>query len=206
MKIILASASPRRRDLVRQIGWTADVVSGHFDEVSSEDEAEKYLSCHENYRTYMKGMEGPDLVSAVNAFGKGLSVAGIRGDDIPVVSADTIVVLGNAILGKPGNRENAFHMLSMLSGREHMVKTSFAVFYKGKAHVETVTTRVYFRKLSEAEINAYIDTGEPMDKAGAYGIQGRGTVFVERIDGSYDNVVGLPLESLYKVLELGQMK
>lgn len=138
------------------------------------------------------------LVCAVNAFGKAKDAALRRGDDIPVVGADTIVVLEDRVLGKPGNREEAFSMLSSLSGKIHVVKTGMAILYRGKINLSVTATKVRFRHLKEEEIRKYIETGEPMDKAGAYGIQGLGTLLVDSISGSYDNVVGLPLTVLYE--------
>lgn len=117
---------------------------------------------------------------------------------IPVVGADTIVVLEDRVLGKPGNREEAFSMLRSLSGKTHVVKTGMAILYRGKISLSVTATQVRFRHLKEEEIRKYIETGEPMDKAGAYGIQGLGTLLVDSISGSYDNVVGLPLTVLYE--------
>lgn len=138
------------------------------------------------------------LVCAVNAFGKAEDAASRRGDMIPVVGADTIVVLEDRVLGKPGNREEAFSMLRSLSGKTHVVKTGMAILYRGKISLSVTATQVRFRRLKEEEIRKYIETGEPMDKAGAYGIQGLGTLLVDSISGSYDNVVGLPLTVLYE--------
>ena len=115
-------------------------------------------------------------------------------------NADTMVVLENEILGKPFDSNDAAAMLRKLSGRVHRVLTGVAVFYKTQNLVEVVETKVWFRSLSEIEINAYVATGEPFDKAGAYGIQGRGAVLVEKIDGCYNNVVGLPLTRLYQMM------
>ena len=102
------------------------------------------------------------------------------------------------MLGKPGNREEAFAMLHSLSGKTHVVKTGMAILYRGKISLSVTATQVRFRHLKEEEIRKYIETGEPMDKAGAYGIQGLGTLLVDSISGSYDNVVGLPLTVLYE--------
>ena len=117
-----------------------------------------------------------------------------------MIAADTMVVLENEILGKPFDSNDAAAMLRKLSGRVHRVLTGVAVFYKTQNLVEIVETKVWFRSLSEIEINAYVATGEPFDKAGAYGIQGRGAVLVEKIDGCYNNVVGLPLTRLYQMM------
>ena len=118
----------------------------------------------------------------------------------PVIAADTIVVLGNKILGKPTDPDNAKDMLRQLSGNVHEVKTAAVVLYRDKTMLQVITTRVHFRKLTEKRIDRYVSTGEPLDKAGAYGIQGKGADLVARIEGSYDNVVGLPLITVYNML------
>ena len=179
MLVRLASGSPRLLELLCQIGLEVDVYTSAFDEVSG-DNAEK--------------------VVAVNALGKGQVVVEQVGSEIPVIAADTMVVLENEILGKPFDSNDAAVMLRKLSGRVHRVLTGVAVFYKTQNLVEVVETKVWFRSLSEIEINAYVATSEPFDKAGAYGIQGRGAVLVEKIEGCYNNVVGLPLTRLYQMM------
>ena len=176
MLVRLASGSPRRLELLRQIGLEVDVYTSAFDEVSG-DNAEK--------------------VVAVNALGKGQVVVEQVGSEIPVIAADTMVVLENEILGKPFDSNDAAVMLRKLSGRVHRVLTGVAVFYKTQNLVEVVETKVWFRSLSEIEINAYVTTGEPFDKAGAYGIQGTFSIYVSGIEGDYFNVVGLPVSRLY---------
>lgn len=123
------------------------------------------------------------------------------GDELPVIAADTIVVIDNVILGKPQDAAAAKAMLHRLSGRTHQVMTGVAVRYKGQQLSKVCVTDVSFRQLTAEEIDAYIATGEPMDKAGAYGIQGRGAVLVEKINGCYNNVVGLPLSLLYLMMQ-----
>lgn len=196
MHIILASASPRRRELIRQIHWEADIEPGHFPEVTNEDEALAFIR-KEGLETAFAPFSHTDLVCAVNAFGKAKDTAR-KGDTLPVVGADTTVVLEGRVLGKPKDKEDAFSMLLSLSGRTHVVKTGMAILYRGKTSLSVTATEVTFRSLSEEEIRKYIETGEPMDKAGAYGIQGIGTLLVDTISGSYDNVVGLPLTVLYE--------
>lgn len=177
MIFILASGSPRRLELLRQIGIEPQV------ELS-------------NYHEEMRSSNPAELVMA-NAVGKGQSVVpNVTGDDV-VIAADTIVLLDNMILGKPKDREEAFKMLRNLSGKTHEVLTGVAVFYKGKKKVAVEKTIVKFRKLTDREIQNYVKTGEPLDKAGAYGIQGRGAIFINSIEGCYNNVVGLPLTRLY---------
>ena len=220
MKIILASGSPRRLQLLQQMGWTVDVHSQPFAEAETVNEATEALESLQN-RFLRSGKKGniendsvlsekdlslltpyrnADLVCAYNALGKGRAAAKVTGTGFPVVAADTIVVLGDQILGKPADRADAKYMLKLLSGKAHTVKTATVVLYKKKALLQVVTTNVHFRRLAEEEINWYVETGEPLDKAGAYGIQGKGAVLVERIEGSYDNVVGLPLTVVYEML------
>ncbi len=201
MHIILASASPRRRELVQQIGWSEEICPASFAEAETEAEAlsriaEEPASVQKQFQHF----HGADLVTLFNAYGKGKSVKEEKGDARPVVAADTVVVLGEQVLGKPKGEDGALAMLRLLSGKAHEVKTGLAVFHQGAVHLHVETTKVYFRELTEKEIRWYISTGEPTDKAGAYGIQGKGAVLVEKIEGSYDNVVGLPLTALYKLL------
>ena len=221
MKIILASGSPRRYDLLKQMGWDVEVRSLPFAEAETVSGAEEQLkilrnnflingAAQHNERFSEKDLvllsaySNADLVCAYNALGKGKAVATVAGTKVPVIAADTIVVLGEKILGKPADSADAVRMLRELSGREHEVKTATAVFYQDKTLLRVVTTKVHFRMLSEKETGWYVKTGEPLDKAGAYGIQGKGAVLVEKIEGSYDNVVGLPLSTLYEMfLKLG---
>lgn len=201
MHIILASASPRRRELVQQIGWSEEICPATFDEAETEAEARTRITEEPaEVQKQFANFHGADLVTLFNAYGKGKAVKEIKGDALPVVAADTVVVLGDQVLGKPKGEDGALAMLRLLSGKAHEVKTGLAVFHKGCVHLHVETTKVYFRTLTEKEIRWYISTGEPTDKAGAYGIQGKGAVLVEKIEGSYDNVVGLPLTALYKIL------
>ena len=117
-----------------------------------------------------------------------------------VVAADTIVVVDGAVLGKPHDEDEAFHMLKTLSGRGHEVMTGLNVWHEGKLRQEVVRTRVHFRPMTDAEIRAYIATGEPMDKAGSYGIQGYGAIFADHLEGDYFSVMGLPLCALARML------
>ncbi len=220
MKIILASGSPRRLQLLQQMGWTVEVHSLPFAEAETVNEAtekldslrKQFLFSGEKNHTHNEPIlsekdltlllpyRSADLVCAYNALGKGRAAAKVTGTGFPVVAADTIVVLGEHILGKPADPMEAKRMLKTLSGKIHAVKTATAVLYQKITLLQVVTTNVLFRKLTEEEINWYVGTAEPLDKAGAYGIQGKGAVLVERIEGSYDNVVGLPLATVYKML------
>lgn len=201
MHIILASASPRRRELIHQIGWTEDVLPSSFPEAETPEEAKtRIFEFPESVQQILSCQKGADLVTLFNACGKAKSIFEAKGAETAIVAADTVVVLDEDILGKPKDEEEARFMLRRLSGRAHEVKTGLSVYHKGHVHLHVETTRVYFRKLSASEIDRYVATGEPMDKAGAYGIQGKGAILVSRIEGSYDNVVGLPLARLYEMM------
>lgn len=160
-----------------------------------------YFEFPESVQQILSCKKGADLVTLFNACGKAKSIFAVKGAEAAIVAADTVVVLDEDILGKPKDEEAARLMLRRLSGRAHEVKTGLSVYHKGHVHLHVETTRVYFRKLSTSEIDRYVATGEPMDKAGAYGIQGKGAILVSRIEGSYDNVVGLPLARLYEMMK-----
>lgn len=180
MRVILASSSPRRLQLLQQIGIEAEVRPAAFDELSTGKMA--------------------DEVVLANAVGKCQAVCAACSDKVPVIAADTVVVLDGKILGKPKDAADAVRMLTELSGRTHKVLTGVAVSFDGRQLAEVCETEVIFRTLTAVEIADYVATGEPLDKAGAYGIQGRGAVFVEKINGCYNNVVGLPLTRLHLML------
>ena len=174
MRVILASKSPRRRELLSRIFPNFEII------VSDADE------------TLPEGLSPAECAEAV-ALRKGSAVAAEQGDDALVISSDTMVELGGVILGKPASAADAHRMLAMLSGKRHNVHTGVAVHYRGRVFSGVDTTRVEFRPLTESEIDEYIATGEPMDKAGAYGIQGKGGALVSGYDGNFDTVVGLSL-------------
>jgi septum formation protein len=175
MKVVLASASPRRAELLRQIGLKFEIDATH-----GTDET-------------VRAGEDPVAAAERLAREKAAACQAARPDADVVVAADTMVVLDGAILGKPSDPRDAGAMLGALSGRSHDVVTGFAIQAGGKTLAGSEVTHVRFRLLSPAEIAAYIATGEPLDKAGAYGIQGCAAVFVEGIAGDYFTVVGLPL-------------
>jgi septum formation protein len=173
MSIYLASQSPRRRELLAQIGVAYRVLNVDVEECRQQGETP------ENYVQRLsleKAKAGAGLV-----------------DDKPVLGADTIVVLDGDVLEKPQSEVDAVQMLLRLSGNTHQVITAVSVVFEGRSHTLINTTLVSFRAISEEEARRYYLTGEPQDKAGAYGIQGFGAVFVEHINGSYSSVVGLPL-------------
>ncbi len=183
MKVILASASPRRQALLQQIGITTLVCPADFAEGSGTASQAQEVALH-------------------NAAGKCAAVAAKMGDELPVIAADTIVVIDNVILGKPQDAAAAKAMLQRLSGRTHQVMTGIAVRYKGQQLSEVCITDVSFRQLTAEEIDAYIATGEPMDKAGAYGVQEWiGYIGVKSISGSFYNIMGLPIQKLYGELK-----
>lgn len=183
MELILASASPRRRELLSRLGLEFTVLAAQADE------------------TLLPGLSPREQVirlSAIKAQAVREALESRPGQVI--VSADTVVVLDDAILGKPKNKAQAAEMLRALSGRAHLVLTGVTVLTEGGPRQLCEETQVFFRPLRETEITAYIRTGEPMDKAGAYGIQGYGALFVEKLIGDYYNVMGLPLCALGRLL------
>ena len=174
MAIVLASQSPRRQELLQRIGV--------------EDFKTLSLDIDESYP---EGLSPEDTVRYI-AKKKCDAAAALCAPDDLIITADTMVFLGNDRLGKPRDEEDALRMLRELAGRAHTVCTGVTVRQGGKAEVFTVSTDVYFRPCTEEELRAYIATGEPMDKAGAYAVQGEGASLVERVDGSLDSVIGLP--------------
>ncbi|MHA1722542.1 MAG: Maf family protein [Candidatus Baldrarchaeia archaeon] len=187
MKIILASSSPRRIKILEEKGFEFEVHPIKLDE-----------------EKFMKNLP-PEGAAKKIALTKALMVAEKVKNGI-IIGADTIVVYGNTVFGKPKNHEEAVKMLRMLSGKMHEVITAISIIEvkdgkKCREYVECVKTKVKMMELSEEEINAYVNTGEPLDKAGAYAIQGLGGIFVEWINGCYYNVIGLPIAKLYKLLK-----
>lgn len=183
-ELVLASASPRRAALLDQLGVRYTIDPADIDERERAEEAPN------------------DYVRRI-ALTKAETVCGRRGRAEPVLGADTAVVIDDRIIGKPADYTEAAAILGALSGRWHEVYTGVALVHRA-ASIIAVRTRVKFRVLELAEIAAYWDTGEPCDKAGAYAIQGIAGAFVERIDGSYSNVVGLPLmETLTMLARIG---
>ena len=183
MKIVLASTSPRRFQLLKNLGLKISVVRGRIRE--SEFNA-----------------DNPVKLAKTLALAKAQDVARKIKKGI-VVGADTIVVFRGKILGKPRDEREAKIMLRKLSGHTHEVITGVAVIEAstGRKTIDCVRTKVKFRRLTEGEISNYVASGEPLDKAGAYGIQGKAGVFVEKIEGCYYNVVGLPLARLAEILK-----
>jgi len=172
--LYLASGSPRRQELLTQLGLRFEQVIPGIEEQRKQ---------HEDAEHYVRRLAREKALAGVT----------LAKRDLPVIGADTIVVFEDQILEKPQNAEHAATMLRQLSGQTHTVMTAVAVADRRDVMETLVTTEVTFRYLSEQDIAAYISGGEPMDKAGAYGIQGLGGAFVRKINGSYHAVVGLPL-------------
>lgn len=180
--IVLASGSPRRQELLRRVGLTDfDVVVPRADE------------------TYPAGLSPRDTVAHI-ARKKAEAAKALTAPGDLVITADTMVFLEAERLGKPRGEADALRMLTALAGRRHTVCTGVTVRQGDKYKCFTASTDVYFRSASERELRAYVASGEPMDKAGAYGIQGLGALLVERVDGDFFNVMGLPLLALSQAL------
>lgn len=181
--LVLASASPRRAELLRQLGVAFVQQPADIDE------------------TAVPGESAEDYVVRL-AREKALACEYAMGDQQrPVLAADTCVVLDDQLLGKPDDRMDALAMLARLSGREHLVLTAVCLRWREQEHQCVSETRVQFISLQRQQVEAYIDTGEPFDKAGAYGIQGLAAAFVDTLAGSYSGVVGLPLAQTWQLLQ-----
>lgn len=180
-RMILASASPRRKELLRQIGLEFEVMVSGAEEVITEREPSRVVE-------ELSRQKAEDVASAI--------------DDAVVIGADTVVCQDGRIMGKPKDREDAADMLRRIQGSVHSVFTGVTIIRKKEHETQAETfsceTKVRVYPMTEQEIQDYIDTGEPMDKAGAYGIQGRFAAWVEAIEGDYNNVVGLPVSALWQ--------
>ena len=180
LPLVLASQSPRRRELLATAGIQFTVRAADVEEIRAPGEPpEEYA----------------------RRLARAKAEAAWQGREEIVLGADTIVVLGPEVLEKPRDAANARAMLRRLSGREHTVITAICLRHPGGAEVDSTATRVRFAPLTDAEIDAYVASGEPMDKAGAYAIQGLASKFVERVEGCYFNVIGLPLSQVYRYLK-----
>lgn len=175
-KIILASASPRRRELLHQVGLTPEIVPSQVEEVITSTE--------------------PDQVVQELSAQKAMDVAaGYTGQNVVVIGADTVVAVDGKILGKPKSRQEALDMLGLIQGRQHQVYTGVTLVFAGTGEQCTFAeqTHVQVFHMTRQQMEAYVATGEPMDKAGAYGIQGCFAAYIQGISGDYNNVVGLPV-------------
>ena len=184
MKIVLASKSPRRISLLRSIGISFDVIDSKIDEES-----------------FVK--QEPSNYVKTLAYEKANAVANILNKPAVIIGSDTVVVLNNRIIEKPIDDQDAYRILQSLSGNSHFVYTGLSIIdtYHNKVYNEFETTKVYIRTLTPYEIKSYIATKEPMDKAGAYGIQGIGSIIVNKIEGDYYSVMGFPIAKFYNGLE-----
>ncbi|MBA4371316.1 MAG: septum formation inhibitor Maf [Thermodesulfovibrio sp.] len=182
-RIILASASPRRKELLELIGVRFEVVPSSYNEDMTLRMSPRRLAC------FLSAKKAEDVA--------------LRCAEALVIAADTFIDLDGHLLGKPQTTAEAIKMLRSLNNRSHRVITGFTVLHtaSGRSISKAVVTTVYFKNLTQREINAYVASGEPMDKAGAYAIQGLGSVIVNKIDGDYFNVIGLPLNALVPVLQ-----
>ncbi|MFY4774721.1 Maf family protein [Metabacillus sp. RGM 3146] len=179
--LILASGSPRRKELLEIIGLPFTIIKSDMEEVVEENAS-------------------PEETASSLAYQKALLIAE-QYPDAYIIGADTVVTIEGKILGKPSNVKEAIQTLSLLSGKTHMVMTGVSICYKGKNKTFCEKTEVTFWDLSHDEIESYVSTGEPMDKAGSYGIQGKGSLLVKEIKGDYFSVVGLPLAKTYRELK-----
>lgn len=186
MKIILASRSPRRRELMDLAKFDYEILVSDF-----EEKVDTKLPLEEQSKEL--------------AFGKAKAVFDNTQGDRAIIGSDTLVILGENQLGKPKNREEAVQMLKNLQGRSHFVYTSLAVLIEEKGeykeYKELSKARVFIKKMSDAEIESYVDSEEPFDKAGAYAIQSCFAVFIEKIEGDYASIVGLPISRLHSILK-----
>jgi septum formation protein len=177
MKLVLASQSPRRSDLLRLAGFSFQVRSRPVEEIRGQEEAPRDYTLR---------------------LARSKAEAAWEGGTEVVLGADTIVVLGGRVLEKPADAADARRMLEALSGRSHTVITGICLRHREGAILDSESTQVHFVELEAAEIDEYVASGEPMDKAGAYGIQGLASKFIDRIEGCYFNVMGLPLARVYR--------
>ena len=185
MKFILASKSPRRREILSSLGLKFDIITSEADESSPEKNPEKLVMT-------LAARKGEAVVEKLIGEGGDIS-------DTLIIACDTLVHFDGNILGKPRNRADAKNMLSMLSGKSHFVSSGLYLYCNGKAVSDVKSTKVWFANLCDDEIERYLDTDEPYDKAGSYAIQGKASVFIEGFEGCYFNVVGLPVRKLYEM-------
>ena len=180
-KLVLASRSPRRAEILKAIGWPFEIVAANIDESRFE---------FETAVPYVRRLAQTKAETVAKNLSSGL-----------VLGADTVVLVDEKILGQPRDADDARRMLKLLSGRWHEVLTAVALLRAGenRSVIDHEKTRVRFAEMSDAEIDWYVETGEPMDKAGAYAVQGGAAFFIEEIQGDYFNIVGLPVRLVYKL-------
>lgn len=181
MKLILASKSPRRREILKNAGYKFEI---------------REINADESVPAETRAVDVPLLISKIKA-----NAVKINADEV-VLTADTVVISNEKALGKPKDKKDAVRMLRELSGKTHLVATGITIKSSCKEKSFTAITKVSFFKLSDEEIELYASSEEPYDKAGAYGIQGKAALFVEKINGDYFNVVGLPVSKVYRALSI----
>ena len=184
-KIILASGSPRRKEILEMCGFDFEVIKSECEEKTTKSEPWEIV-CE------LSKQKALDVKSKIN---------GTDNDGKIILGADTIVVLNGRIFGKPKNYDDAKNMLTALSGNMHSVFTGICIIKENEVVSAYEKTDVYFKAMSDKEIENYLNTNEPFDKAGSYAVQGKGAMFIERIDGDYFNVVGLPVSLVYDKLK-----
>lgn len=196
MRLILASGSERRRQLMDMCGYDYEII------VSNADESIK-ISDPKVYVETLAERKASEVFNRLKAENKAESEnkTGAEARKTAVIGSDTVVELDGEIIGKPKNREDAIRIISMLSGRTHTVYTGLAVITEENEQLDCAVTCVTVKKMTDKEIENYVDTGEPFDKAGAYGIQGPFGLFVESVEGNYFTIIGLPLPLLYDMLK-----
>ena len=187
MRIILASKSPRRRELLGVIGLDFEIKTSEADESCDENAPERIVEI-------LAERKGRAVEEAIRSEGGDLS-------DTLIIASDTLVHVDGAVLGKPRDRDDARKMLTSLSGKEHYVSSGLYLSYEGRGVASHNTTAVEFAAMTKEEIESYLDTSEPYDKAGSYGIQGIASLFIKGIRGDYFNVVGLPIRLLYEMAD-----
>ena len=181
MRLILASGSPRRKEILSYLNIPFEVIVSSFEEKIDENKS---------------------LEEEIKRLSIGKATTVFKGNkDAIVIGADTIVTINSKVLGKPKDKEDAYQMLKLLSGNKHTVITGVTIISKEKADTFASLSDVYFNRLTDEEIKGYIATNEPMDKAGAYAIQGVGSKFINKIDGDYYAIMGLPINEIYKRLK-----
>lgn len=183
MRVVLASKSPRRREILENLGLKFDIVVADADERCDEKDPERRVAMLAS----IKGRAALDMIEDK--------------DDLLIIASDTLVYALGEFLGKPRDREDAERMMRLLSGRAHSVVSGLYLWYNGREYSSAAATRVIFDEMCDDEIESYISTDEPYDKAGGYAVQGLASLYVKGIEGDYFNVVGLPVNMLYKALK-----
>ena len=193
MTLVLASASPRRQDLLKNVGIEFVVQPANIREIQLPNESPRAFAermARDKAEAVARGVLNPHRTKTALGGAPALIVLG----------ADTVVVIGDEVLGKPADANDAARMLRLLSGHKHSVITGVCLWGAGFQDVRSEMTLVYFQELSESEISTYVESGEPMDKAGAYAIQGIASKWILKIEGDYNNVVGLPVDLVKQML------